>query len=286
MKKNFKIKLVIIFIFAFFFSRNVLAASLELNTDKNTLQENGTFTLTLSLDTEGDSINTIEGDLKYDENFVKPETLNIGNSFVSFWVEKPDFETPGIIHFSGVTPGGISAPSSEVFEVVFRTKNAGDTSLSLENVNLFLNDGKGSTVEAKIKNADIKINQGENSNETVNPTLPDKIPPEKFSIIRAESPSLFDNKYFIAFSTVDKGSGVDYYQVCEFFGCVKASSPFLLRNQTPFYYIRVKAYDMNGNSISSSLVSLWFILAFVLIFLVLFMLVFYFYRRYFHFNKL
>ena len=59
MKKNFKIKLVIIFIFAFFFSRNVLAASLELNTDKNTLQENGTFTLTLSLDTEGDSINTI-----------------------------------------------------------------------------------------------------------------------------------------------------------------------------------------------------------------------------------
>jgi hypothetical protein len=266
MKRNFKIKLFILFIFVFFFSRNVLAASLELNVEKNTIQAGEIFTATILLNTEGQSINTLEGDLKYDDKLIKAESVNIGNSFISFWVEKPDIKISGTIHFSGITPGGISASNSEVFKVMFRTLKTGNTSLLLNNVNLFLNDGKGSLVSTKITNANIKIVQGNGVMETSDVIRGDKIPPEKFNIIRTKDPSIFDNKYFIAFSTVDKGSGIDYYQVCEFFSCMTTESPFLLKNQTPFYRIAVKAYDMNGNFTFSALTSPWLVilLAFLL----------------------
>lgn len=252
----------------FFFSRSVFAASLELNVEKNTIQTGEIFTATILLNTEGQSINTIEGDLKYDEKFFQIEAVNIGNSFISFWVEKPDIKTPGTVHFSGITPGGISALNSEVFKVMFRTLKTGNTSLLLNNVNLFLNDGQGSSVLAKIKNADMIINQGVNDNNPANFVFNDKIPPEKFNIIRTKDPTIFDGKWFIAFSTVDKGSGVDHYQVCELFKCISGESPFLLNNQTPSYYIVVNVYDVNGNFSSSTLTSPWLIILLVFLLLV------------------
>jgi len=249
MKINFTIKLVILFIFTFFFGQSALAASLELNVEKNILQQDQVFVLTISLNTEGQSINTLEGDLKYDANFIKTENINIGGSFINFWVEKPDIKTPGIIHFSGITPGGISTINGGVFKVMFRTLKTGNTSLLLNNVNLFLNDGQGSAIPAKIKNENIIINQGASDNSSANFVFNDKIPPEKFNIIRAKDPTIFDNKWFIVFSTVDKGSGVDHYQVCE--GereCIIAESPYLLKNQSLDSEIIVKAEDRNGNT--------------------------------------
>ena len=265
--------------FVFFFNHNAYAAILGLDLDKMEVKTGEIFNATLVLNTEGESINTIEGDLKYDANFIKAENINIGGSFINFWVEKPDIKTPGTIHFSGITPGGISTINGEVFKVMFRTLKTGNTSLLLNNVNLFLNDGKGSTVSAKIKNENITINQGANDNISANFAFNDKIPPEKFNIIRTKDPTIFDNKWFIVFSTVDKGSGVEHYQVCEFFKCITAESPFLLWNQMPFYHITVKAYDMNGNFTSSTLTSVWFIILLVFLFFVVIIYLCFFLRK-------
>lgn len=278
-----KIKLIILFTLIFF-SQSVLAASLNLNVDKNNLSEGGITTLVVSLNTEGQSINTIEGDLKYDDAFVKAEFINIGSSFVNFWIEKPNLKTTGIVHFSGMTPGGVSFVDGEAFKVIFRAKKTGNTNLSLSNVSLLLNDGKGGTASVKVKNVDLKINQDKVVNDAIGTISGDKIPPEKFSFERAVSPSLFDNKYFISFSTTDKESGVDHYQICELFNCVTAESPYLLKNQTPFYYIKVNAYDMNGNPTSATLVSDWLAPFIILLILIIFISGFYIYRKFFHKN--
>lgn len=280
MKKNFKIKLLILSLFVLLSAHNVFAASLDLSVEKNSLQEDEVFIVNVSLNTEGESINTLEGDLKYDEKFINAEAVNIGGSFISFWVEKPDTKTEGIIHFSGITPGGISGPKSEVFKVIFRTQNIGDTVLSLKNVSLFLNDGKGTTFPAKVKDVNIKINQGKSSEIIPDLISLDKVSPEKFTITRTKNKAIFDDKYFIAFSTTDKESGIDTYQVCEFFKCVIAESPFLLKNQTPFYRIVVNAYDLNGNFVSSAITSPWLILVFVILTLALLVLICVFCRRY------
>lgn len=271
------------FIISFLWVRGVSAASLDLNTTKNVFKENESFVLTLSLNGEGESINALEGDLKYDENFIKAESVNIGGSFVSFWVEQPDLKTPGTMHFSGITPGGVSGAGAEVFKIVFKTLKTGDTNLFLNNVSLLLNDGNGTKTNAELKGLSIKINQGE-STETTDDTISlDKTPPEKFTITRTKDKSIFDNKYFIAFSTIDKGTGVDHYKVCELFKCVNAKSPFLLWNQTPFYFIVVSAYDVNGNSVSSTLISPYLIW---LVVIILFVITISFFRRYLRSNKL
>jgi hypothetical protein len=285
MKKNMKIKLIILFAFMFLFSRGVLAASLELNVEKNVLKIGDVFTMTIFLNTDGQSINTIEGDLNYDQKFFGAETINLGSSFVNLWVEKPDIKTTGTIHFSGITPGGITTPRGEVFKVIFKAENAGDTNLLLNNVNLFLNDGNGSAASAKIKNVSLKINQSGGISQNINMIPEDLVAPGKFSIMRTRSSSLFDNKWFLVFSTTDKESGIDHYQICELFSCATGDSPFLLKNQTPFYRVTVSAYDMNGNFTSSTITSPWLILVVILFFLVVFFISFCFYRGYLHFNK-
>ena len=260
------------------FSHSVFAANLNVSIDQAVVNQGDVFTATISLNTGDQSINTVEGDLKYNEKNIKIESVNIGNSFVNLWIEKPNAQIPGDIHFSGITPGGIITRDGEIFKVTFRTQIEGDVKLSLDNINLYLNDGKGSPVLAKINNADIKINKEKNLNNTV-VALNDKVPPEKFNITRTKDESIFNNNYFIVFSTVDKESGVDHYQVCEFFNCITAESPFLLKDQTPFYYIRVKAYDLNGNYISSTIVSMWLILLIILLIVFVCGLGVYFYVR-------
>ena len=119
-----------------------------------------------------------------------------------------------------------------------------------------------------------------NLNDEVKPViLKDSIIPEKFIITRTKDSSIYDNKYFLVFSTTDKESGIDHYQVCEFFSCVAGESPFLLQNQTPFYFVAVNAYDMNGNFISSTLTSIWLILLIVLLLPIIGILAFIFYRK-------
>ncbi len=256
---------------------SVFAVNLEVVLEKNTINQGEFFSATIFLNTEGELINAIEGDLKYDSKLLSIENINTGASFVNFWVEKPEKKTPGTVHFSGITPGGITTNKGEVFKIIFRANAFGQASLVLNNVSLFLNDGQGSYVKTNINNTSIQINKG--SGEVKDFLVSDTVAPESFSLSRSKDQGLFDNKYFIAFSTTDKGSGVDHYKVCEVFYCYDASSPYLLKNQTPFYHISVKAYDVNNNMTSSSITSTYFILLSVFVLLLIFYLIFHFFFK-------
>ena len=77
----------------------------------------------------------------------------------------------------------------------------------------------------------------------------DKDQPEEFKPEIAQSPEMFEGKYFLVFATQDKGSGIDHYEVCEGSKkkCVIAESPYLLQNQELNQEIFVKAVDKSGN---------------------------------------
>ena len=85
------------------------------------------------------------------------------------------------------------------------------------------------------------------------------------------------------FSTTDKDSNIDHYKICELFSCVTGGSPYLLKNQTLFYNVIVYAYDTNGNSQMSYLISPWLVLAIVGFVFVLILIIF---RRYFYPHKI
>jgi ATP-dependent Zn protease len=63
---------------------------------------------------------------------------------------------------------------------------------------------------------------------------------------------LFDNNYFVVFSTVDKGSGIDHFEIKETYTgldghFVVGSSPYVLKDQSLNKNIYIKAVDKNGN---------------------------------------
>ena len=83
--------------------------------------------------------------------------------------------------------------------------------------------------------------------------------PEEFKPEIGKASAVFEGKYFLSFATVDKMSGIDYYQVLEAdrggyqFGTKKkaewkiAKSPYLLEDQSLRSVIKVKAIDKAGN---------------------------------------
>lgn len=276
-------KIIIISFVLFAFTHNVYASVLSINTDKNEIQTGGLANIVIKLDTENKSINTVEGDLIYDKNLLKVEQINIGNSFVSFWVEKPSVINEGKIHFSGIVPGGIATSSGDIFTVIFRGSRVGKASISLANMNLFLNDGVGTKDEVSVNNTNLIITQNTTKNEE-QITKNDTTPPKIFTIERTRNIYVYDNKWYLAYSTQDKESGVDYYEVCEFTrrNCIKADSPYLLKYQTPFYRVIVRAYDIDGNRQDIVLTSGWLVTIIVLLIVGFVYLGLYLYHRYLH----
>ena len=86
-------------------------------------------------------------------------------------------------------------------------------------------------------------------------------PPEAFGIQIAQDQTLFDGQWFAVFSTQDKGSGIDRYEIHETTRAydvheldtkqipwIKAESPYVLHDQKLRRYVYVRAIDKAGNA--------------------------------------
>ncbi|MBZ9569795.1 hypothetical protein KJA16_02635 [Patescibacteria group bacterium] len=72
--------------------------------------------------------------------------------------------------------------------------------------------------------------------------------PEEFRAEIGQDPLMFEGKYFLSSATIDKTSGIDYYEVKEGKRNFKrAKSPYLLGDQSLRSKILVKAVDKAGN---------------------------------------
>ena len=83
-------------------------------------------------------------------------------------------------------------------------------------------------------------------------TRSDVIAPEDFNPIVGKDADLLNGNNFVAFSTTDKGEGVDHYEVRETFWGIEGKyeitqSPYVLKDQTLKSTIYVKAVDKSGN---------------------------------------
>lgn len=273
-----------VLVFGLYHSAN--ASVFSVNTNISEVKTGGLVTATVLLDSESKSINTIEGDLVYDNISLVAERVNIGNSFISFWVEKPTVLNKGRIHFSGIVPGGLTMANSEVFSVVFRGQNTGDSKIEIDNALIYLSDGLGTQDKTSVKNKILGIVKSD-TNEIEKLDNTDTVPPQSFKITRTKDASLFDGKYFIVFSSQDKGTGINHYNVCEYTtkDCIISDSPYLLKYQNPFYRIIVRAYDANGNMEEVILTSPILIMLIIVLILVLLKSFMYIHYRYFKKNR-
>jgi hypothetical protein len=246
-----KIKFLSIIFLCFLIPNISLASEIYFSANEKDFSLGGDYMIDVYLDTEGKSINAIEGDIIFPSNLLDFKSFRDGNSAINFWIQKPNIVNDGKLSFSGITTGGFSGTKNFLFSLIFHTKNIGMGDISFDNLQILSNDGLGTVVNTFTPPFAFSILK-----DSISPNnsldIIDRNPPESFIPVITQDKDIFDGKSFLVFSTVDKGSGIDHYEVLEdryFFWdkYVVAESPYLLKNSKWTHSIYVKAFDKAQN---------------------------------------
>ncbi len=217
----------------------------------------------LKIDTENQSINSIEGHLNFSSDIFSIEKLSNGGSIISFWVVPAKSEN-GEITFAGVIPGGYQGQSGLLLKIFLKPKKEGKGEINIKaNSIVLLNDGQGTQASLTIYNSQFLISKQAPSSKPQAPSSKDTEPPESFIPQIGRESDIFNNQWFLVFATQDKNSGLDYYEMKEVrhfrfwelgfwkkqpeISWQKSESPYLLSDQSLKSDIFVKAVDKSGN---------------------------------------
>lgn len=221
------------------------------------------FLVTLRLNTEGKTINTLEGliGVHSPNGPVYIHELTVAGSDFSLWPSKPSLASgkdSSSISFTGGVPNGINSQNALVFTIALTAENSGELYVAPVSLTGYLNDGKGSPLLVNGNELKMYISKADRPPEDQwkHVIENDTEPPLPFSIAMGQDSSVFNNKKFISFFTTDTGSGIDRYEVIE--GDrkpVRSGTTYVLQDQLIEQTLTVVAYDKAGNSQLATYVS-------------------------------
>lgn len=226
---------------------SLYGATVSFVSPANTFSLQEEFLLTVDIDTEGVSLNALEGELVYPKDLLELKEIRDGDSVINFWVERPSLKEDKL-KFSGIIPGGYVSPKGHIFTLIFRTKAEGKGGIELQNAFAIENNQEVTQIKVKAKEFTFVISPTSAEEKSV-ASIVDNDPPEKFDVSILSAEDIYDGKAFLVFASQDKGSGLNHYEVKEglFSAYTKAESPYLLEDQNLDKKIFVKAVDNNGN---------------------------------------
>lgn len=236
------------------------AASLSVDTDEPAYGLGDTFIATVRIDNQGDCINAGELELSYPTGSLRAVDFSRGDSIFSLWVGDPTLDTEkGLVSFSGGTPGGYCgrisgdpAQSNVLGKVIFSVVSAAQQSATIALLpasRIYLHDGEGTPAQLALaaRTIDIQPTPTQAANPWLDEVSGDTTPPEPFALDVESTRDVYSGKYYIVFSTTDKQSGMDHYEILENGVWTRVSSPYLLKNQSLDGGVSVRAIDKAGN---------------------------------------
>jgi len=149
-KKSIAILITLVLLFqSISFVKAEEGASLYLSPKSGTFFVGDVFDISVFLNTEGNSINTVQVDLKFPSDLLQITSPTAGKSFISVWVDQPFYSNKeGLIGFKGGVPSpGINTSAGLVSTIKFRAKTPGVASIYfLDSSKVLLSDGKGTDI--------------------------------------------------------------------------------------------------------------------------------------------
>jgi len=228
------------------------ASSVSIDSDFETVGINQIFIVSVQLSTEEKNINAIKGSINIPD-YLDVVSINSGNSLVSLWTSQPSFKDDNI-SFVGIIPGGYTGDGI-LFSLILKSNQQGDFEVSFDDIEILLHDGLGTSDEVGVSGLNIVVDS--NITESSIETEDDNQDPEHFNPVITSDPSIFDGDLFIVFSTKDKISGIDRYEIVESNSklsnitdedWITASSPYRIENQKLNKDIYIRAIDNFGNT--------------------------------------
>ena len=140
---------------AFLLVSTAYAAEISLTSDAKSFNAGDTFMVNVSLDTEGESVNALEGKITYPTGLLEVKNIDNKDTIINVWAQEPAVSTVtkestgevfSEVFFSGGIAGGYKG-KGKVFALGFTVKNSGSGTIKMKNAKVFLNDGKATMVK-------------------------------------------------------------------------------------------------------------------------------------------
>jgi hypothetical protein len=125
---------------------SAFAADLVLSPASATETVGTPFTVQVSVDPGGQTVNASDGTITFDPTMLSVSSISKDNSAFSLWTADPTFSnSSGTITFSGGTPSGFAA-LSPILSVTFTPNVVGSTTVSFSKGSILAADGKGTDI--------------------------------------------------------------------------------------------------------------------------------------------
>ncbi len=211
------------------------------------------------VDTNNESINALAGSLEYSKETLRLDNFSDASSIINLWLERPSLDNSGLLKLSGIIPGGYSGSQGLVLTLNFTVIKSGAIFCQTKNWQILKNDGQGQEVLVKNANLSLIAKENQGNRAPMQLAIKDIDRPEAFSLELVKEDGVNQGKWFVAFATQDKGSGLATYEILEtknFFaqeadmpirGWEPVTSPYVLTDQSLSSYVYVRAIDRAGN---------------------------------------
>jgi Cohesin domain/Bacterial Ig-like domain len=162
--------LALLFLGFGYFASVASAASLSLSPGSGSYAPGATFTVRLSVNSQGQSINAADGAIKFDPSQLSVVSATRSGSIFNLWVTEPTFSnSAGTVTFSGGLPSGYTGSGGNIMSVTFKAKGSGTTKVSVTGGSVLANDGQGTNVLSSSGSASFTI-------QAATPTTPTPAP--------------------------------------------------------------------------------------------------------------
>lgn len=252
---------------------SVLAAEISFSAPSEVVSVGEEVVVTVLLDPQGASVNALEATITYSADVARLWSLRSRDSIVDAWLSLPDpqqIEDEGSVTISGIIVGGFDGVrrafehdlgTGVLVDLHLFPQQIGELTIDAHTIQLFANDGEGTPVEVVARPLRLSVVPltAKNTGALNDAHQGDTTPPAPFTPLVSRNEGLFDNQWFVVFSTQDTGSGIDYYEIAEERGVPstperydtldwsRAESPMVLSDQRRRSTIYIKAIDNAGN---------------------------------------
>jgi hypothetical protein len=239
----------------FFLAQTLYAASLSTTFSSNEYRIGEEFTVPIFVVSDAaHPLNAFSIEVSYPKDILSFVGTDEASSIVPLWVEKPENDSSGRVVIEGAVPGGFvdvfdplaqTHTSGLITTLIFKPIKAGSGAIETSNMHVYTNDGLATPIATTGFFSPFTIS---NEIATVPYLYKDAEEPLPFIISLEHNALMFNDNYFITFNALDKGSGIDHYEVSEGGVWQKTESPYVLKDQSLSSTIKVKAFDKAGNT--------------------------------------
>jgi len=149
----------IIAIIFFGYSHISYAADIYLGTTNTQVNVGSNVTAVVYVNSSDKVINSAEGVITFPTDIFSVESISLGGSIFSIWVEQPSFSnSTGIISFNGGVPNpGFIGNKGSVIRINFKAKKTGVANLAFTGASVYANDGLGTDVTSGRRGLSIEV---------------------------------------------------------------------------------------------------------------------------------